>query len=31
VRLSFNEDTTRFGNLAKSEARYAARYPYGED
>lgn len=29
VRLSFDDDTTRFGNLAR-EGQYDARYPYGD-
>lgn len=29
VRLSFDDDTTRFGNLAR-EGQYEARYPYGD-
>lgn len=29
VRLSFDDDTTRFGNLAR-EGMYDARYPYGD-
>jgi replicative DNA helicase len=31
VRLSFDADTTRFGNLARGSDEFTSRMPYGED